>query len=49
MMSGTIMYGIVVAVANAKLMFSTHAHTILSVLIVGFSIASFFLVFYLES
>lgn len=42
-LSGTVTYGVVVTVANGKLMFSTHAHTFWSFIIIMGSIASFFL------
>jgi hypothetical protein len=47
--SGTLVYGQVVIVANSKLAFSTHAHTIWSTLMFFLSILSFFLIYYIEN
>ena len=47
--SGTLAYAMVVIVANFKLAFSTHTHTIWSTLVILLSIASFFVVFAIES
>lgn len=47
--SGTIVYALVVVVANTKIAFSTHTHTIWSGLVIILSILSFFLLYHMEN
>lgn len=47
--TGTHIYGMVVIMVNMKVAYSTHSHTIYSTLIVFLSIASFYVMFFIES
>lgn len=47
--TGTHIYGMVIVMVNIKVMFSTHSHTIFSLLVVWLSIGSFYLAVYAES
>lgn len=48
-LTGTLVYGLVVIVVNVKILFSTHTHTALSLLINVASMLSFFGMFFLEN
>jgi hypothetical protein len=48
-LTGTIVYALVVIVVTVKVMFSTHTHTIISSSVMLLSVASFFVMFYLEN
>lgn len=47
--TGTHIYGMVVIITNLKVMYSTNSHTIFSTLIILASIASFYVMVYIES
>jgi len=47
--SGTIIYAMVVIVANVKVAYSTNVHSIYSTIIILLSIVSFFVIFYVEN
>jgi len=47
--TGTLIYGLVVIVVNIKLLFSVHNHTFMSFLVNFLSIASFYVMFYVEN
>jgi hypothetical protein len=47
--TGTIVYGLVVIMANFKIVYSTHTHNFISIIINLFSIGSFFVIYYLEN
>jgi hypothetical protein len=47
--TGTHIYGMVVIIANIKVAYSTNSHTFFSTLIIMLSIASFYVMVYIES
>lgn len=47
--TGTHIYGMVVIIVNIKVMYSTNSHTIFSLLVIWGSIASFYVMVYIES
>lgn len=47
--TGTHIYGMVVIIANVKILYSTNSHTIYSTLTVLLSIASFYVMVFIES